>query len=89
VARAPSVTEQASSRGAGVEKMGGTLHIDGAVYYSGSRDELNAKIRKRDDEIDRLREAMTRAADIIKRNLGRQNEKVEDARSILVRALEQ
>lgn len=35
-------------------QMGGTLDIPGEVLYSGSRDELNEKLRDRDDEIDRL-----------------------------------
>ncbi len=38
------------------DQLGGTLHIEGAVHYQGSRDELNEKLRARDDEIDRLRE---------------------------------
>lgn len=35
-------------------KHGGTLNIDGPVYYGGSRDELNELLRQKDDEIDRL-----------------------------------
>lgn len=37
------------------EKLGGTLHIKGEIHYQGGRDELNRKLRLRDDEIDRLR----------------------------------
>ncbi|WP_041299761.1 hypothetical protein [Hyphomicrobium sp. MC1] len=37
-----------------LERLGGTLGV-GPVIYQGGRDELNAKCRARDDEIDRLR----------------------------------
>lgn len=37
------------------DELGNTLDIKGAVHYQGSRDELNEKLRQRDDEIDRLR----------------------------------
>lgn len=37
------------------DELGNTLDIKGTVHYQGSRDELNEKLRQRDDEIDRLR----------------------------------
>lgn len=37
------------------DEFGNTLDIKGTVHYQGSRDELNEKLRQRDDEIDRLR----------------------------------
>jgi len=37
------------------EKMGGTSSIDGLVLYQGSRDELQMKLRQKDDYIDELR----------------------------------
>lgn len=40
-------------------ELGGTLHLKGDVYYQGGRDELNTKLRIRDDEIDRLRARIT------------------------------
>jgi len=42
-----------------LERLGGTLGV-GPVIYQGGRDELNAKCRARDDEIDRLRIEITR-----------------------------
>lgn len=41
------------------DKFGGTLEIDGPVAYQGGRDELQLKLRARDDEIDRLRNEIT------------------------------
>lgn len=36
-------------------KHGGTKDLDGPVSYGGSRDELNALLRQKDDLIDELR----------------------------------